>query len=159
MTFSKMNNTLFIKGLLTNLLILGTIYMTTAQVQFKLTMLEDGETYQVSLIPERSWQHPYNITSTAQVTIKAPAGSFEVKELTSLQLDIEWQDNSRSDSPSEAPDVDYISFGLGTLGTVDFNYEAGVEMPLFQFKNALSCQGTISLSLFLGQEEKLIRAI
>lgn len=145
MTFSKTNNTLLLKGLLTNLFVLGIIYLTTAQVQFKLTMLEDGETYQVSLIPERTWKHPRNITSTAQVTIKVPTNAFEVKDLTSLQLDIEWQDNSRSDSPAEAPDTDYISFGLASLGTVDFNYEAGVEMPLFQFKNALSCQGTIAL--------------
>lgn len=145
MTFSKMNNTLFLKTLLTNLLVLGIIYLSTAQVQFKLTMLDDGETYQVSLIPERTWKHPHNITSTAQVTIKVPTNSFEVKDLKSLQLDIEWQDNSRSDAPSEAPDVDYISFGLATLGTIDFNYEAGVEMPLFQFKNALSCQGTVAL--------------
>ncbi len=145
MTFSKMNNTLILKGLLTNLFVLATIYMTTAQVQFKLTMLEDGETYQVSLIPEKSWKHPHNITSTAQVTIKVPTNSFEVENLTSLQLGVEWQDNSRSDSPAEAPDVDYISFGLASLGTVDFNYEAGVEMPLFQFKNALPCQGKVSL--------------
>ena len=145
MTFSKMNNTLILKGLLTNLFVVATIYMTTAQVQFKLTMLEDGETYQVSLIPEKTWKHPYNITSTAQVTIKVPTNSFEVKDLKSLQLDIEWQDNSRSDAPAEAPAVDYISFGLATLGTVDFNYEAGVEMPLFQFKNALPCSGDVIL--------------
>lgn len=145
MTFSKMNNTLILKGLLTNLFVIATIFMTTAQVQFKLTMLEDGETYQVSLIPEKTWTHPYNITSTAQVTIKVPTNSFEVKDLTSLQLDIEWQDNSRSDAPAEAPDTDYISFGLASLGTVDFNYEAGVEMPLFQFKNALPCQGSVIL--------------
>ncbi len=145
MTFSKMNNTLILKGLLTNLFVMATIYMTTAQVQFKLTMLEDGETYQVSLIPEKTWEHPYNITSTAQVTIKVPTNSFEVTDLKSLQLATEWQDNSRSDSPAEAPAVDYISFGLATLGTVAFNYEAGVEMPLFTFKNALPCQGKVGL--------------
>ncbi len=145
MTFSKMNNTLILKGLLTNLFVLATIYLTTAQVQFKLTMLEDGETYQVSLIPEKTWKHPYNITSTAQVTIKVPTNSFEVTDLKSLQLGIEWQDNSRSDAPAEAPEADYISFGLASLGTVDFNYEAGVEMLLFQFKNALPCQGAVIL--------------
>ena len=32
-----------------------------------------------------------------------------------------------------------------TLGTVAFNYEAGVELPLFTFKNALPCQGTVGL--------------
>ncbi len=145
MTFSKMNNTQIFKGLLTSLFVLTTFCMTTAQVQFKLTMLEDGETYQVSMIPQKSWAHPYNITSTAQVTVKVPANSFEVDDLKSLQLNVDWQANSRSDHPVEAPGTDYISFGLGSLGTVDFNYEAGVEMPLFTFKNALPCSGDVSL--------------
>ena len=145
MTF-KMNNThTFFKGLLTSIFVLTSFCITTAQIQFKLTMLEDGETYQVSMIPEKSWGHPYNITSTAQVTVKVPTQSFEVDDLKTLQLGVEWQSNSRSDDPVEAPGVDYISFGLGSLGTVDFNYEAGVEMPLFSFKNALPCTGSVVL--------------
>lgn len=145
MTFSKMNNTHTFKGYFTLLFVMAAISFTSAQVQFKLTMLEDGETYQVSLIPEKTWKHPYNITSTAQVTVKVPTNSFEVTDLVSLQLDVDWQDNSRSDAPAEAPGTDYISFGLASLGTVNFNYEAGVEMPLFQFKNALPCNGSVSL--------------
>ncbi len=145
MTFSKMNNTHTFKGFFTMLFVMAAISLTSAQVQFKLTMLEDGETYQVSLIPEKSWEHPYNITSTAQVTVKVPTNSFEVTDLVSLQLDVDWQDNSRSDAPAEAPATDYISFGLASLGTVNFNYEAGVEMPLFTFKNALPCAGSVIL--------------
>jgi len=145
MTFSKMNNTQIFKGLLTSLFVLLTFCITTAQVQFKLTMLEDGETYQVSMIPQKSWAHPYNITSTAQVTVKVPSNSFEVDDLKSLQLGVDWQSNSRSESPVEALGTDYISFGLGSLGTVDLSYEAGVEMPLFSFKNALPCSGSVSL--------------
>ena len=145
MTFSKMNNTLIFKGLVTVLFVITLISTTSAQVSFKLTKLADGETYQVSMIPEKTWQHPYNITSTAQVTLKVPTNSFEVKDLTSLQLGVDWQDNSRSDAPSEAPGADYISFGLATLGTVDLNYTAGVEMPLFTFKNALPCSGAVAL--------------
>lgn len=145
MTFSKMNNTQIFKGLLTSLFVLATFCITTAQVQFKLTMLQDGETYQVSMIPHKSWAHPYNITSTAQVTVKVPSNSFEVDDLKSLQLGVDWQSNSRSDDPVEAPGTDYISFGLGSLGTIDFNYETGVELPLFTFKNALPCSGAVAL--------------
>jgi len=144
MTF-KMNNTQIFKGLLTSLFVLTSFCISTAQIQFKLTMLEDGETYQVSLIPEKTWAHPYNITSTAQVTLKVPTESFEVDDLKSLQIGIDWQSNSRSDNPTEEPGVDYISIGLSTLGTIDFNYEAGVEMPLFSFKNALPCAGSVVL--------------
>jgi len=140
-----MNNTQIFKGLLTSLFVLTSFCISTAQIQFKLTMLEDGETYQVSLIPEQTWTHPHNITSTAQVTLKVPTESFEVDDLKSLQLNIDWQSNSRSNSPSEEPGVDYISIGLSTLGTIDFNYEAGVEMPLFSFKNALPCSGSVVL--------------
>lgn len=145
MTFSNLNNTLIFKGLFTSLFLFITVCVASAQVQFKMSLLEDGETYQVSLIPEKTWAHPYNITSTAQVTIKVPTNTFEVKDLTSLQLGVDWQDNSRSDAPDEAPGMDYISFGLATLGTIDLNYEAGVEMPLFTFKNALPCQGEVGL--------------
>ena len=56
MTFFEMNNTLILKGLLTKLFVLASIFITTAQVQFKLTLLDDGETYQVSLIPDKSWR-------------------------------------------------------------------------------------------------------
>lgn len=143
MTFLKMNNTLRTLNVLVMLAIFSSV--AVAQVQFKLTLLGDGETYMVSLIPEKTWAHPYNITSTAQVTIKVPTHSFEVEELTSLQLDVEWEDNSRSDAPIEVPGSDYISFGLSTLGTINLDYEAGVEMPLFTFKNALPCSGSIEL--------------
>ena len=144
MTCSILNNTFLKRGLFLGLL-LTTSCLLFAQVQFKLTLLEDGETFQVSLIPEKTWNHPQNITSTAQVTVRVPTNSFEIKDLTSLQLDVEWQDNSRSDAPAEAPSYDYISFGLATLGTVNLAYEAGVEMPLFTFKNGKPCTGSITL--------------
>ena len=145
MNFTKMNNTLNFKGFLTGLFVVALGCTTFAQVKFKLTMLPDGETYQVSMIPEKTWEHPYNITSTAQVTVKVPTNSFEVTDLTSLQLDTEWQDNSRSDAPEEAPEIDYISFGLVSLGTLKLDYKVGKEIPLFSFKNALPCQGSVAL--------------
>jgi len=46
-----------------------------AQVKFKMQLLNDGTTYQVSLVPETSYRPPLNMTSTAQVTIKVPTGS------------------------------------------------------------------------------------
>jgi len=145
MTMSKMNSLLFFKCSLVFLTTLVAIEISNAQVQFKLTLLEDEETYLVSLIPEKTWVHPNNITSTAQVTIKASTRTFEVKDLKSLQPNVEWADNSRSDAPPEAPEYDYISFGLSTLGTANYVYKKGVELPLFTFKNTLSCQGTLSL--------------
>jgi hypothetical protein len=140
-----MNKTLIFKGLLMSLLFITTFGTISAQIQFKLELLEDGETYMVSLVSDKTWKHPHNITSTAQVTLTVPTQAFEVKNLTSLQLGIEWSDNSRSEAPAEAPGLDYISFGLASMGTVKLNYVAGEEMPLFTFQNALPCQGEVAL--------------
>lgn len=115
------------------------------QVQFKIEKMQDGETFQVSLIPDQDWGAPMNITSTAQVTIKVPTNSFEVKDLESLQADVNWEYNSKSTSPAEAPEYDYLSFGLTSMGTKKINYKKGVAVPLFTFKNADSCQGSVEL--------------
>lgn len=126
-------------------LLLFTFNWSNAQVQFKLTLLEDGQTYQVSLIPAVTFQNPLNLTSTGQVTLKAPAKGLAIAELFNLQDEVVWEQNSLTESPIESPNHDYISFGLVTQGTKDIKYETGVEVPLFSFKNALECQGEITL--------------
>ncbi len=115
------------------------------QVQFKLDKLADGETYQVSLIPQKTWTSPMNITSTAQVTLKVPTNSFEVVDLVSLHPEVNWEYNSKSIAPMESPNFDYLSFGLASMGTKKLAYEKGVEIPLFTFKNEKICQGSIEL--------------
>lgn len=119
--------------------------LSFAQVKFKLTKLADGKSYQVSMIPEVSFQSPFNITSTAQITLKAPRGGFEVDQIFNLQDGVEWEPNSLTKGPQEAPDADYLSFGLLTQGTNKIVYEAGVEIPLFAFTNFFECQGQLAL--------------
>lgn len=119
--------------------------LSFGQVKFKLTKLADGKTYQVSMIPDVTFQSPLNVTSTAQVTLKAPTGGFEVDQIFNLQDGVEWEPNSLTEGPQESPDSDYLSFGLITQGTDKIIYEAGVEVPLFAFTNFLECQGQISL--------------
>ena len=116
-----------------------------AQVKFKLMLLEDGKTYQVSLIPEVTFRAPLNATSTGQVTLKAPTKGLAVDKLYNLQNEVIWEPNSLTESPSESPEFDYVSFGLVTQGTKNIQYEAGVEIPLFAFTNFLECQGEITL--------------
>ena len=116
-----------------------------AQVKFKLVLLEDGKTYQVSLIPEVTFTNPLNLTSTGQVTLKAPSKGVAVDQIFNLQEGVIWERNSLTESPAESPDFDYISFGLVTQGTKNLKYEKGVEVPLFAFTNLLECQGTITL--------------
>jgi len=126
-------------------LLLLTANLVNAQVKFKLTLLEDGKTYQVSLIPEVTFQNPLNLTSTGQVTLKAPTKGFAVDQIINFQDEVVWEQNSLTTSPAESPNHDYISFGLVTQGTKDIKYEAGVEVSLFTFTNMLECQGEISL--------------
>ncbi len=131
-------------ALLTGILIFS-ITGLSGQVQFKLDKLSDGETYQVSLVPMKTWASPMNITSTAQVTLKVPTNSFEISELVSVQPDVNWEYNSKSVSPDEAPQYDYLSIGLSSMGTKQLHYKKGVAVPLFTFKNGDICQGSIQL--------------
>lgn len=119
--------------------------LSFGQVKFKLTKLADGKTYQVSMIPEVTFQSPLNVTSTAQVTLKAPTKGLAIDQIFNLQDGVEWEPNSLTERPEEAPDSDYLSFGLITQGTNKIVYEAGVEVPLFAFTNFLECQGQIAL--------------
>lgn len=116
-----------------------------AQVNFKIAFLPETEDYQVSLLVQETWETPYNLTSTGQITIKVPNGDFEVYDIKNLQNDVEWTDNARFNAPEEAPEFDYISFGLTSLGTKGLKYEAGIEIPLFTFKNSGNCQGEVAL--------------
>lgn len=131
--------------LLTGILIIYSFTGLSAQVQFKLEKLADGETFQVSLVPKKSWASPMNITSTAQVTLKVPTNSFEITELVSAHPDVNWEYNSKSIAPNESPQFDYLSIGLSSMGTKQLHYEEGIVVPLFTFKNADICQGSIEL--------------
>ncbi len=114
------------------------------QIWFKMDLMDDGETYQISLVSEVDWSLPNNLTSTGQVTIKVPTLEFEVAEFESVHPQLEWEYNSRVNAPSESLDIDYLSFGLRRAGR-SFEYEAGEEVPIIRFQNALGCSEAISL--------------
>jgi len=97
--------------------------------------------FTVSVIADQTIPVPQNTTSTAQVTLKVPTGSFEVTNFQSLTPGASFEQNSRSNAPQEAPDFDYIVFGLTTLGTRTIEYTAGVKIPLFSFENGGMCTG------------------
>ncbi|MEZ4934958.1 MAG: T9SS type A sorting domain-containing protein [Saprospiraceae bacterium] len=111
-----------------------------AQFEFKIDFDFDSERYIVSVIPQESYSEPQNITSDGQVTIKAPTNRFIPVEIKSELQGMIWDDNSRIDAPEEAPDFDYISFALQISSGVAYpEYEVGVPLPLFSFKNAYGC--------------------
>ena len=116
----------------------------TGQVWYKMDLMDDGETYQISLVSEVDWSLPNNLTSTGQVTIKVPTLEFEVAEFESVHPQLEWEYNSRINFPSESLDIDYLSFGLRRAGRA-FEYEAGEEVPIIRFQNAMGCSEAVSL--------------
>ena len=129
-----------------SLVLLFTIAVTAlfSQVWYKLSLMEDGETYQISLISEVDWTLPNNITSTGQVTIKTPTLEFEIADFESVHSDLTWKYNSRMNAPTESSDFDYLSFGLETANRA-FEYEAQEEIPIIRFRNAKGCAGFVSL--------------
>ena len=109
----------------------------------KYTYVLDGNNgvFTVSVIADQTIPVPQNTTSTAQVTLKVPTGSFEVTNFQSLTPGASFEQNSRSNAPMEAPEFDYVVFGLTTLGTRTIEYTAGVKIPLFSFENGGTCTG------------------
>ena len=127
--------------------ILACMFLTNTllgQIWFKLDLLEDGETYRVSLISDVDWSLPNNITSTGQISIKAPTLELEIIDFESLNPNLNWEYNSRYNSPDESSDFDYFSFGLESSSR-NFEYEAGEEVPIITFKNANGCADFVSL--------------
>lgn len=121
-------------------------FSLSAQVQFKLTYSKETQRYTVSVIPTATYTNPDNITGTGQVTIKVPTNQFFPVDIESSLEGMNWDANSRNDSPSEEPDFDYISFGLTVTAGLAFpDYVQGVELPLFSFQNSFGCTGKIYL--------------
>ena len=114
----------------------------TCPVEFVLEMQTDGS-FLFSIIPDVDWNFPQNITSTAQVTLRVPTGGFVVSNLQSEIAALSWSQNSRQDAPAEAPQYDYISFGLNNFGTQAIPYVAGQKVPLFSFENTGACTGNL----------------
>ncbi len=114
----------------------------SAQVVGKIAVLEDNATFIVSIIPSETIESPNNITNTGQITLKASTGSFTISTVQSLTGI--WQLNTIIQHPIEAPNFDYIVFNLVTHIS-NPTYQAGIETPLFSFKNENGCIGSIAL--------------
>jgi len=115
------------------------------QVQYQLEWLQTDEAYRVSIVVEETWEAPYNMVSTAQITLKVPTGGFEIANVQNQISEVNFVANSRHNAPAEAADYDYISFGLENLGTDKIPFVAGSTVPLFTFQNVGNCTGTVAI--------------
>lgn len=116
-------------------------------LEYKLSMAEDGETYEVWM---RASEMPKpDISLTGQVTLIVPAASeFKASEVVSSVEGADWIEASRVDSPEEAADSDYISFSfIGLQGNSAHNYDwkKDEEKLVFSFKNEGGCVDGVSI--------------
>lgn len=120
------------------------ISSSNAQVKYKIERIGDNNNFMVYAIADETYDNPKNIVSTAQVTLVAPTGSFQVDKVVNLYADANWRINGKSAAPKENQNADYIYFGLENLGTSAFRFTKGKETPLFLIQTK-TCEGTISL--------------
>lgn len=107
-----------------------------AQIRFKLSQESDTKTFVVSIIPDKTYSYPDNIVSTAQVTFKIKSKEdFMLSHFKAQNSDESWMTNSIVKSPALAPDYDYYSYGLQTMGSSNYSLEKGKETILFSFEN------------------------
>ena len=116
-----------------------------AQVKFLLDYNAITAEYTVSMMPERTWYAPKNLTATGQVTLKATTGQFFVKDIKSYIADTKWSPSGRINSPDESPKYDYVFFGLRTQGLVEMPYHAFKKTKLFSFTIEANCAREVML--------------
>lgn len=114
-----------------------------AQIRYKIELLSDDSTYQVSLQSDTTFTGMNAITSTGQVTILAPAGDFEITNLVSVNG--VWENNTNINAPSENNSTDYFIVGLTSLGTTEIEFTEEEETVLFTFNNGGTCTGNLEL--------------
>lgn len=127
-----------------------------AQVKFKLSR-SGPSLYKVSLVADKSLTSRQAITGTMQVSLKVKSSEgFTLSDIVSLQPEVEWDNGAVLKSPDGARDYDYISLAMRSIGTKTIQYEAGVEIPLFTFRN--SGMPVTSVQLLDNEADPLVKA-
>ncbi len=114
----------------------------SAQVEGKIVLLPDNKTYQVSVIPQTTFNSNLSRTNSAQITLTAPTGSFEVTNVQGVDGQ-EWAISGFAKAPAENSGFDYYSVELTSQWAM--MYTAGEEIILFTFENSAVCVGSISI--------------
>lgn len=116
-------------------------------LEYKLSMAEDGDIYEVWMRASEAPKPDINLT--AQLTLKVPTGSgFKAVEVVSSVEGADWIEASRVDSPVESPDSDYISFsfiGLQGNSAHNYNWVKDEEKLVFSFRNEGGCVDGVSI--------------
>ena len=141
---SKTKLKVFIASLLAGFILPPSVM---AGIEFELE--NAGNIVRVLAVSNEDFAPPLNMTASAQVTFRVPAGTV-VSSTDNGQPDAvanlngSWSLNSRSNAPSENSTSDYLSVGLTSLGTTAIIYRANVPVPLFEFE-VYNCFGSVEL--------------
>ena len=134
-------------------LLVGTSIASYAQIRFKLTQKTDKKTYVVSVVPEKTYNYPNNIISTAQITFKVMSkANFVPGNFTTSNSEERWMKNSVVKSHPLAPQFDYYSYGLETMASTNYKLNAGEETFLFSFETL----GDVNLKIQLIDNEDIM---
>ena len=128
-------------GLMLALLLIAS--QVNADVTYGIYALPDGW-YQIRARSTVAYVGiPQNQIGSCQVTIKYPAGTANIVNLTSDNpLIVDWIQGTTVDMQTDDPGWTYISFGT-TGGTL--NFPANTEVNLFRFLNLTPCENIIGL--------------
>ena len=106
------------------------------QLHLKLQLIDDL-TWGVFVKPVGVYPDEFTVTGSGQVTVIMPNG-YQWSELQSISG--LWVNNKSVISPIEAPNSQYISFGLtASEPSHPIKYQAGIETLLFTFKGNDNC--------------------
>jgi hypothetical protein len=118
----------------------------SAQVRLFLDYSAKTKTYTVSMMPERTWTTPNNLTATGQITLKATTKQFFIKDIKNYVEGAEWVPSGRIDAPIESPNYDYVFFSLKTKGGLtEMPYQAFKPTKLFSFTLSSNCAKELML--------------
>ncbi len=113
-----------------------------AQLELRIGILQDGETYAVYTRPDSTINpSQMTITGTGQVTLVVPNG-FAYSDFTSVNGN--WAANATVVGPLENPTHTYISIGL-VIDNPKILYIPGYETLLFTLKRSSACLGPVYL--------------
>jgi len=131
--------------------------LVNAQIQFRLSHKPNSKTYVVSLIPEKTFNFPDNIVSTAQFTIKVETNrDFMLGNFKELVADEKMMNNGVIKSPELSPKYDYYSYGLQTMGSSNYALTKGKEVELFSFDNLGNDEPMVAL---IDNDDIMVKSI
>lgn len=121
---------------------------TTEGVEYNIRWDSTAQLYRVFMRPTSVPNR--NLTLSSQVTIRAPHSAstterFAPANVTSTVSGIFWSNSSTVRAPSEATDIDYLSFTATITNPQAFPWVADQELEVFNFKNSGACLGAVEL--------------